>query len=246
MPLIYEELTGRVPVGHVGNSWLVALPLDHASSGGLYPVFKRALDLFVALVGLCILAVLLPFVALATLVDSPGPIFYHQDRVGQGGRVFRLAKLRTMVSDAERQGAVWARTRDPRVTRVGRVLRAAHLDELPQFLNVLRGEMSVVGPRPERPEFVSQLERRIPFYRMRHAVRPGMAGWALIHAGYGSSVEDALVKVEYDLYYIKHQSVALDLLILMRTLGRMFLFRGGPGKSAGEGGGDASSESVGS
>jgi exopolysaccharide biosynthesis polyprenyl glycosylphosphotransferase len=245
MPLLYEELTGRVPVGHVGNSWLVALPLDHASSGGLYPIFKRALDLFVALVGLCILAVFFPFVALATLVDSPGPVFYHQDRVGQGGRVFGLVKLRTMVADAERQGAVWARTRDPRVTRVGRVLRAAHIDELPQFLNVLRGEMSVVGPRPERPEFVAQLEREIPFYRLRHAVRPGMAGWALVNAGYGNSVEDALIKVEYDLFYIKHQSVALDLVILARTLGRMVLLRGSRGKPAVEDEGGAGSVSDG-
>jgi len=183
-------------------------------------------------------------VALASLVDSPGPIFYHQDRVGQGGRVFRLAKLRTMVPDAEKvDGAVWAQSRDPRVTRIGRILRAAHIDELPQFLNVLRGEMSVVGPRPERPEFVVQLEDKIPFYRLRHAVRPGMAGWALITAGYGSSVEDALIKVEYDLFYIKQQSVALDLLILVRTLGRMVLFRGGRGKSACEDGGGAGSAS---
>ncbi|RLC83965.1 MAG: sugar transferase, partial [Chloroflexi bacterium] len=146
---------------------------------------------------------------------------------GQGGKTYRLIKLRTMVPHAERNGqAVWAKERDPRVTRVGRVLRAAHIDELPQFINVLKGDMSVVGPRPERPEFVAELEKRIPFYRLRHAVRPGMAGWGLINYGYGNSVEDALIKVQYDLYYIKHQSLYLDLLILLKTLERMVLLQG--------------------
>ena len=227
MPLVYEEITGKVPVQHVGDNWLVALPLDHASAGGLFPVFKRGLDVIVSLIGLVVLAALFPLIALAIYADSPGSIFYLQERVGQGGKTYRLIKLRTMVPHAERNGqAVWAKERDPRVTRVGRVLRAAHIDELPQFINVLKGDMSVVGPRPERPEFVAELEKRIPFYRLRHAVRPGMAGWGLINYGYGNSVEDALIKVQYDLYYIKHQSLYLDLLILLKTLERMVLLQG--------------------
>jgi len=131
-----------------------------------------------------------------------------------------------MVPDAEEDGAVWARENDPRVTRIGRVLRKTRLDELPQFINVLRGEMSAVGPRPERPEFVEQLAEQIPFYRARHSVKPGLAGWALIHYGYGSSVEDALIKLQYDLYYIKHQSIFLDIVILLRSISQMLKFSG--------------------
>jgi lipopolysaccharide/colanic/teichoic acid biosynthesis glycosyltransferase len=132
-----------------------------------------------------------------------------------------------MVPDAEGRGeAVWAEERDPRVTRVGRILRATHFDELPQFYNILKGDMSVVGPRPERPEFVALLEQQIPFYRLRHAVKPGMAGWALVNYGYSSSVDDALIKVQYDLYYIKHQSIYLDVLILFRTLVNMITLGG--------------------
>jgi lipopolysaccharide/colanic/teichoic acid biosynthesis glycosyltransferase len=141
-----------------------------------------------------------------------------------------------MVPDAERQqGAVWAQRRDPRVTRIGHILRATHIDELPQLVNVLRGEMSLVGPRPERPELVAELERQIPFYQLRHAVRPGMAGWALVNAGYANSLADSLVKVEYDLYYIKRRSLALDLLILMRTVRRMVLLAGAQGRQEGDG-----------
>ena len=141
--------------------------------------------------------------------------------------MFRAYKLRTMKKDAERDGrAVWAERHDPRVTRVGRVLRATHLDEFPQLLNILKGEMSAVGPRPERPELAMVLEREIPFYRLRHSVRPGMAGWALIKHGYSSSVEDARIKLEYDLYYIKHQSVLLDLDILLKTFVDSVTLRG--------------------
>jgi len=202
VPLLYEEITGKVPVRHIGESWPAALPLGHASTGSLFSVCKRAMDVTISLLGLAALLVLFPLVALAIYVDSPGPIFYAQERVGKGGRTYRLVKLCTMVPDAERDGrAVWAREKDPRVTRVGRILRATHIDELPQFINILKGEMSVVGPRPERQEFVAELEKQIPFYRLRHAVKPGMAGWALVKHGYSSSVEDALTKLQYDLYY---------------------------------------------
>lgn len=227
MPLVYEEVTGKVPVQHVGDNWLVVLPLAHAAVEGLFPIFKRVLDVTLSLIGLMILGALFPLVALALYLDSPGPIFYLQERVGRGGDTFRLVKLRTMIPNAERDGqAIWANKKDPRVTCIGRILRATHIDELPQFINVFKGDMSVIGPRPERPEFVAKLEERIPFYRLRHAVRPGMAGWALVNCGYGSSVEDALIKLEYDLYYIKHQSVYLDLLILLKTMVDMLSFRG--------------------
>jgi exopolysaccharide biosynthesis polyprenyl glycosylphosphotransferase len=227
MPLLYEEITGKVPVRHIGESWPAALPLDHPSTGSLFPAFKRGMDIIISIIGLAMLAILFPFVSLAIYIDSPGPIFYVQERVGRVGRTFRAFKFRSMILGAEEEGkAIWAEVRDARVTRVGRFLRATHIDELPQFINVLRGEMSVVGPRPERPEFVAELEKIIPFYRLRHAVRPGMAGWALVNCGYGSSVEDALLKLEYDLYYIKHQSIYLDFLILLKTIGQMLVMRG--------------------
>ncbi|HID61271.1 MAG TPA: sugar transferase [Anaerolineae bacterium] len=226
MPLLYEEITGRVPVEHVGDDWSVVLPLDHAGIRGFGPFLKRTMDILISGFGLIILALLLPILALAIYLDSPGPIFYTQERVGKGGKVFRILKFRSMIPEAEENGAVWAQENDPRVTRVGRFLRRTMIDELPQFINVLKGEMSIVGPRPERPIFADQLAEEIPFYRARHAVKPGMAGWALINYGYSSSVRDALVKLQYDLYYIKHQSLALDLFILLKTIGAMLLLRG--------------------
>jgi len=169
----------------------------------------------------------LPFIALAIYLDSPGPIFYTQERVGTMGKIFRVYKFRSMVPDAEKEReAVWAKKGDPRVTRVGRLLRATHVDEFPQFLNILKGEMSVVGPRPERPEFVAELETEIPFYRIRYSIKPGMAGWALVRQGYGASKEDAIIKLEYDLYYIKHQSLWLDLTIVLKTIADTLTFRG--------------------
>ena len=226
MPLLYEEITGRVPVEHVGDDWSLVLPLDHAAIGGFWPFFKRTLDIIISGLGLIILALLFPILTLAIYIDSPGPIFYTQERVGKGGRTFRLFKFRSMIPSAEASGAVWAEKNDPRVTRVGRLLRRTMIDELPQLINVLRGEMSIVGPRPERPIFAHQLAEQIPFYRARHAVKPGMAGWALVNYGYSSSVRDALVKLQYDLYYIKHQSIYLDLLILAKTVGAMISFKG--------------------
>jgi exopolysaccharide biosynthesis polyprenyl glycosylphosphotransferase len=218
MPVLYESITGRVPVEHVGDHWAVALPLAPPVARGLYPMAKRVIDVVFAVVGIAFLSVLLLVVAPLVALTSSGPVFYRQRRVGRGGRTFTLLKLRTMVVDAEPEGPVWAEPDDPRVTRVGRWLRRTRLDELPQAANILRGDMSLVGPRPERPEFVAELARRIPFYRARHAVRPGLTGWATIHQGYASSAEDALLKLQRDLYYIKHQSLMLDAYILLRTL----------------------------
>jgi exopolysaccharide biosynthesis polyprenyl glycosylphosphotransferase len=220
MPLIYERLTGRVPVEHVGQQWYLSLPLSAKPPNWAFRVVERAHDLVLALIGLVFLAVLIPFVALGNLLFSPGPLFYWQTRVGKRGRLFRVVKLRTMIPEAEEQcGAVWARENDPRTTRFGRWLRKSRLDEVPQFWNVFKGEMSLVGPRPERPEFIEELAEKIPFYRVRHAVKPGITGWAQVRYRYGSSVQDALIKLQYDLYYIKHQSLYLNLLIVLKTIG---------------------------
>jgi exopolysaccharide biosynthesis polyprenyl glycosylphosphotransferase len=227
MPILYEQMTGRVAVEHVGNNWLVVLPIDGVSAFSPYMLLKRLADAIVSALGLAFLLALLPFVALAIYLESPGPIFYSQKRMGRAGRAFELIKLRSMVPHAEQDGQPrWAGKNDKRVTRVGRFLRRTRLDELPQCFNVLRGEMSLIGPRPERPEFVAELQKRIPFYRSRLAVRPGLTGWAQINYHYGSSVDDALVKLQYDLYYIKRQSLYLDLMILLKTFGVVLSFQG--------------------
>lgn len=227
MPVLYEQLTGRVPTQHIGENWYVALPLDHPGAGGFYTIGKRIFDILTASLGLALFALVLPFVALAIVLESGRPVFYTQERVGQGGKLFHLIKLRTMKQDAEKDGhAVRAQVRDPRVTRVGKWLRKTRLDEFPQLVNVLHGEMSAVGPRPERPEHLAELEREIPFHQLRHAVKPGMAGWAAVQYDYVETVNDARVRFEYDLYYIKHQSISLDLLILIRMVGNVFALRG--------------------
>jgi exopolysaccharide biosynthesis polyprenyl glycosylphosphotransferase len=216
---LYEQVTGRVPIERLAADRLVTSFVDHARLDPIFLVIQRALDLAGGLVGLALLLLLLPWVALAIRLESPGPVFYRQVRAGPRGRTFRLLKFRTMIAGAEADGlARWASAGDARVTRVGRFLRRTRLDELPQIWNVLNGDMSLVGPRPERPELISLLEQKIPFYRARLLVKPGLTGWAQINYGYGRSVEDAQVKLQYDLYYIKHQSLWLELLILFRTV----------------------------
>lgn len=226
MPEMYERLTGRVPVEHVRENWYVEIPVEGRGASTFWRAGKRLMDIALAIFGLLCLAVVLPFIAAAIYLDSRGPVFYVQERVGKGGRIFRAYKFRSMVRDAENGTAVWARRNDPRTTRVGRLLRATHLDEFPQFFNVLKGEMSAVGPRPERPEFVDRLAAEIPFYRLRHIVKPGMGGWGLVRQGYAGSEEDALVRLQYDLYYIKHQSLSLDVVILLKTIAHALMLRG--------------------
>ena len=227
MPHLYERLTGRVPVEHIGQQINVLLPLNYNVTTPLYIIARRVVDVAGALVGLIGLALALPFITLAIRLDSPGPVYYRQTRVGKGGRRFQVIKLRTMVQGAENPGEpVWAQENDARVTRFGHLARKSRLDELPQLWNVLKGEMRLVGPRPERPELIQELQKQIPFYRSRHAVKPGLTGWAQINYEYGNSVADSLAKLQYDLYYIKYRSLYLDLLILARTIGTVLSFGG--------------------
>jgi exopolysaccharide biosynthesis polyprenyl glycosylphosphotransferase len=227
MQLLYEEVLGRVPVEHLGNKWLPLPFWNHASTPTFYRLVKRLVDIALGLAGLLILALLFPFVALAIKLESRGPVFYRQERLGRGGKSFQITKFRSMVTNAEQQGkAVWATRDDPRITRVGKLLRRTRLDEFPQVLSVLKGDMSIIGPRPERQQFVDQLQEEIPFYRARLSVKPGLTGWAQVKYRYGSTKEDALVKLQYDLYYIKHQSLLLDLLIILRTIKVMLAFKG--------------------
>lgn len=224
MPALYEQVTGRIPVEHIGERWLTTLPLDR-DPRTFFLMVKRLSDVVVSVIGLIMLAPFLPFIALAIKLESPGPVFYRPERLGLGGKPFRLWKLRTMVANADRTGdPTFTAKSDSRITKVGWFLRGAHIDELPQFLNILLGEMSLVGPRPER--YVPELEAQIPFYRMRLAVKPGTAGWALVKQGYAEGTEGTLVKLQYDLYYIKYQSTYLDLVIIIRTAVDMLFRRG--------------------
>jgi len=212
----YEALLRQVPVGLDGEAPLRALTVSRPGLG--FRLVHRAMDLVAGVLGLLLTGLLWPLVALGLRWESPGPVFYRQVRVGQGGRPFVLWKFRTMVLTAEAAGPTWAQEGDARVTRLGRLLRRFHLDEVPQAWNILKGEMSFIGPRPERPEFIGLLDA-LPGYRARHAVRPGIAGWAQVHYRYGDSLESSLEKLRYDLYYLKHRSIRLDLLILVKTIG---------------------------
>ncbi|MFQ5848470.1 MAG: TIGR03013 family XrtA/PEP-CTERM system glycosyltransferase [Candidatus Methylomirabilales bacterium] len=224
-PSFYERLTGRIGVEKLRPSWMVFCDGFHRAS--MTRTVKRGMDIGLALVFLVLGFPLFVAIALAITLESRGSIFFRQERVGQAGKVFRLLKFRTMVEGAEgKTGPVWAAANDPRVTRVGRFLRRSRLDELPQIVNVLRGDVSFVGPRPERPHFVAMLQQRIPYYLQRLSVKPGITGWAQIRCPYGSTIEEAAHKLEYDLYYVKNMSVFLDLLILFSTVQVVLFGRG--------------------
>ena len=213
----YERLTGKILIDDLKPSWLIFSDGFIVSRWTRFK--KRAFDLVLASVGFVLAAPFTLLTALAVYLDSDGPILYSQERVGQHGKVFTVYKFRSMQVDAEKEGTpVWATSDDDRVTRVGRIIRMTRLDELPQLWNVLRGDMSFVGPRPERPFFVDQLAQEIPFYQQRHSIKPGITGWAQVKYQYGSSIEDAMEKLRYDLYYIKHLSLALDLSIVFDTV----------------------------
>lgn len=226
LSVMYERASGKVPVEHIGDQWYVALGSERPVSLP-YLFWNKTIDLVSGLSGGIVLLLIMPILALLIYLDSPGPLFYTQERVGYRGKIFRMVKFRSMRTDAEQAGrAIWAAQNDERVTRVGRFLRATHLDELPQVINILRGEMSLVGPRPEREAFMVELEQSIPFYRCRLSAKPGLTGWAQVKYPYGSTPRAALEKLQYDLYYIKHRSCALDIFIMIKTAAEMLLCRG--------------------
>jgi sugar transferase (PEP-CTERM system associated) len=222
---LLEKINGKLDVDHLYPSALIfseGFRLNHS-----FLLIRRAISLLLALVVLVMCAPLMPIIALAVKLSSPGPVFFRQHRIGQKSAVFTVYKFRTMRQDAEAQtGAVWAGKNDPRVTRVGGFLRRTRLDEIPQLWNVLKGDMGFVGPRPERPEFVQWLSEKIPYYHMRHIIRPGVTGWAQVRYQYGASVEEAKEKLAYDLYYIKHMSLVFDLFIMFETIKTIILRRG--------------------
>jgi sugar transferase (PEP-CTERM system associated) len=220
---VYEALTGRIPVRGIADQWLLFAQGFYLLRGDYMQRLKRLLDFLASGLILFFMSPVIGLVVLAIKLDSPGPVFYSQQRVGKDRQVFTIYKFRSMECTAETGGARWAAVGDPRVTRVGKLLRLTHIDELPQIWNIFRGDMSLVGPRPERPEFVDILENQLPYYFVRHTVKPGLTGWAQINYRYGASVEDAHNKLEYDLYYVKNMSIFLDLRILLRTVGVVLL-----------------------
>jgi len=223
----YESLSGRVPIDLLESDWVIRAFLDRAPTSGFYRIAKRLLDLLLGLVGLVALALLFPLIALVILIDSGRPVIFTQKRLGRGGKPYMIYKFRTMKSrsDMEKEALVTA-TNDPRITGIGKFLRKSHLDELPQIINVLRGEMSFVGPRSERVELVQVFQKEVPFYRARMLVKPGITGWAQIHQAYAETIEETAIKLQYDLYYIEHASIWMDLNILLRTVGSVLGFKG--------------------
>lgn len=223
---VYEELTYRVPVQHVEKDFYKYFPFSRSNQNKLYLFFHRVLDLLFSLIGLAFGIIILPIIIVGNLTANRGPLFYTQTRVGKNGNHFLIYKLRSMVIDAEKHGAQYAQKVDARVTKFGKFLRRSRFDEIPQFINVIKGDMSVIGPRPERPVFVKELSKEIPFYEIRHLVKPGVTGWAQVNAKYGSTTKDALEKLQYDLYYIKKRSLFLDISIVVKTLSTIIFYRG--------------------
>jgi exopolysaccharide biosynthesis polyprenyl glycosylphosphotransferase len=223
---VYEELLHKVPIQFVGKDFYKYFPFSRSNENKLYIFFQRAFDIIISIIGLVFGVMLLPFILIGNIIGNKGPLFYSQERIGKNSKPFRILKLRTMITNAEKDGAKWAQKNDKRVTTFGRFLRRSRLDEIPQFFNVLKGDMSIIGPRPERPFFVNELARVIPFYETRHIIKPGLTGWAQVKTRYGSSVSDSLTKLQYDLYYIKHRSIFLDFNITIKTLSTILYYRG--------------------
>ena len=223
---VYEDITYRVPVQFVGKDFYKYFPFSRSNQNKLYLFFHRLFDMVFAITGVLLGVVLIPFIFVGNLIANQGPLFYYQERVGKNGEIFNIIKFRTMIVNAEKEGAVWATKNDARVTLFGKFLRRSRLDEVPQFLNILKGDMSLIGPRPERPFFVKELSQVIPFYETRHIIKPGLTGWAQVKVRYGSTVEDSLLKLQYDLYYIKHRSFFLDANVVIKTFSTMVFFRG--------------------
>ena len=223
---VYEDMVQRIPVQFVGKDFYKYFPFNRSNQNKLYLFFNRIFNILISILGLLIGFLLVPIIILGNLIGNRGPLLYYQDRVGKNGKIFQIIKFRTMIINAEDSGAVWSKKGDTRITTFGKFLRHTRLDEIPQFINVLKNEMSLIGPRPERPVFVKDLSKLLPFYETRHIIAPGLTGWAQVNTRYGSSIDDSLLKLQYDLYYIKHRGFFIDMNILIKTLSTVIFFRG--------------------
>jgi len=223
---VYESKIQRIPVQYISRDFYRFFPFNRSNQNKLYLSFIRVLEIILSLIGLGIGFVLIPIILIGNLFWNKGKLFYTQKRVGKDGVVFKIIKFRTMIENAEKNGAVFAKSNDSRVTKFGKFLRKTRIDEFPQFINILKGDMAVIGPRPERPEFVNEIAQIMPFYETRHIIKPGLTGWAQVNYSYGEKLEDSLIKLQYDLYYIKHRSVYLDLSIAFKTISTVLFYRG--------------------
>lgn len=223
---VYENITQRIPVQYVARDFYRYFPFSRSNQNQLYLLVVRILEVLVSLAGLSVGIALLPLILIGNALGNRGKLFYLQERVGKNGEIFKMVKFRTMVKNAESNGAVFATVNDSRITSFGKFLRKARLDEFPQFLNILKGDMAVIGPRPERPIFVNEIAEVMPFYETRHVIKPGLTGWAQVNYSYGDSIDDSLIKLQYDLYYIKHRSIFLDINIILKTFSTILFYRG--------------------
>jgi exopolysaccharide biosynthesis polyprenyl glycosylphosphotransferase len=223
---VYENKTQRIPVHYMTRDFYKFFPFNRSNSNQLYLLNLKIMEILISTVGLFFGVILLPFILLGNAIGNSGKLFYTQERVGKNGKIFQILKFRTMVNNAEREGAVFSTPNDNRVTPFGKFMRKTRIDEIPQFINILKGEMAVIGPRPERPFFVKEIAEIMPFYETRHVIKPGLTGWAQVNYSYGESIDDSLIKLQYDLYYIKHRSIFLDLNITIKTISTVLFYRG--------------------
>jgi lipopolysaccharide/colanic/teichoic acid biosynthesis glycosyltransferase len=223
---VYESITQSIPVQYIAKDFYRYFPFSRSNQNHLYLVVVRFLEIITSIIGLSIGIIILPLILLGNSIGNRGKLFYTQKRVGQNGEVFKILKLRTMIKNAEKDGAVFSQKNDSRITAFGKFLRKSRIDEVPQFVNVLKGEMAIIGPRPERPVFVKEIANVMPFYETRHVIKPGLTGWAQVNYSYGATIDDSLIKLQYDLYYIKHRSIFLDINIVFKTLSTIVFYRG--------------------
>jgi len=223
---VYESKTQRIPVHYIARDFYRFFPFSRSNNNKLYLFLVRSMEFLFSFAGLLVCILFIPLIFTGNLFANKGPLFYTQERVGKNGIIFKIYKFRTMVENSESNGVVFATSNDKRVTPFGKMMRKSRIDELPQFFNVLIGDMAVIGPRPERPYFVEEIARVMPFYETRHVIKPGLTGWAQVNYSYGESIEESLIKLQYDLYYIKHRSIFLDLSITFKTITTVLFYRG--------------------
>ncbi|MCZ8197280.1 MAG: exopolysaccharide biosynthesis polyprenyl glycosylphosphotransferase [Flavobacterium sp.] len=223
---VYESITQRIPVQYVARDFYRYFPFSRSNQNRLYLLGVRIFEIIISLIGLSVGLLILPLILLGNLLGNRGKLFYTQKRVGKNGKVFKILKFRTMIKNAEKNGAVFSKKNDARITAFGKFLRKSRLDEFPQFINILKGDMAVIGPRPERPVFVREIAEIMPFYETRHVIKPGLTGWAQVNYSYGATIDDSLIKLQYDLYYIKHRSIFIDINIIVKTLSTVVFYRG--------------------
>jgi len=223
---VYESKTQRIPIQYMSRDFYRFFPFSRSNQNKLYLLTVRVFEIVISLLGLAVGLVLLPLILVGNAIGNRGHLFYSQQRVGKDGVVFEILKYRTMVKNAESDGAVFTAANDSRVTAFGEFMRKTRMDEFPQFINILKGDMAVIGPRPERPIFVKEIAEIMPFYETRHIIKPGLTGWAQVNYSYGETIDDSLIKLQYDLYYIKHRSIYLDMNIAFKTITTILFYRG--------------------